>query len=154
MAIYACPDIYREHPSIHKYGKLETALSASGILKTWRASRPSPRRPRVVHFADIWDLAASDDRAAKRMLRQRATILADVIVDFALILNPNLILLGGEVGNHPALLREVNRLLEGSEFTVLRLALGALDIPAALSGAVSMSLEPTVLRLLHSSCQG
>jgi glucokinase len=58
------------------------------------------------------------------MLRQRATILADVILDLALILNPNLILLGGEVGNHPALLRELNSLLEGGEFAVLRVELG------------------------------
>jgi hypothetical protein len=62
-------------------------------------------------------------------------------------------LLGGEVGNHPALLRELNALLEGSEFAVSQLALGALGIPAALLGAVSISLEPTVLRLLHAPRQ-
>ena len=145
------PDVSREHPSIHKYGKLETALSASGILKSWRASAlASSFRSRVICVADVWDLAASGNAAAKRILRQRATILADVILDLALILNPNLILLGGEVGNHPALLREVNALLEGSEFAVLRVALGALGISAVLLGAVSIALEPTVLRLLQA----
>ena len=144
------PDISRENPSIHKYGKLETALSASGIVKSWRASGQATSRSRVMRAADVWDLAASGNAEAKRLLRQRATILADVILDLALILNPNLILLGGEVGNHPALLRELNALLEGSEFAVLRLALGALGIPAALLGAVSISLEPAVLRLLHA----
>jgi glucokinase len=144
------PDISREHPSIHKYGKLETALSASGILKSWRARGHATRRPRVTRVADIWDLAASGNAEAKRLLSQRATILADVILDLALILNPNLILLGGEVGNHPALLRELKALLEGSEFAVFRLALGVLGIPAVLLGAVSVSLEPTVLRLLHA----
>ena len=148
------PDISREHPSIHKYGKLETALSASGILKSWRARGRATRRSRVIRVADVWDLAASGNAEAKRLLSQRATILADVILDLALILNPNLILLGGEVGNHPALLRELNALLEGSEFAVFRLALGALGIPAALWGAVSISLEPTVLRLLHAPRQG
>ena len=88
------------------------------------------------------------------MLRQRATLLADVILDLALILNPNLILLGGEVGNHPALLRELNSLLEGSEFAVLRVELGALGIPAVLLGAISITLEPTVLRLLQAPRQG
>lgn len=144
------PNISREHPSIHKYGKLETALSASAILESWRTSGSSTRRSRVAHVADVWDLAASGDAAAKQILRQRATILADVILDLALILNPNVILLGGEVGNHPALLRAVNGLLEGTEFAVLRLALGALGIPAALLGAISISLEPTILRLLRA----
>ena len=147
------PDISREHPSIHKYGKLETALSASGILKSWRARGQATRRSRAIRVVDIWDLAASGNAEAKRLLSQRATILADVILDLALILNPNLILLGGEVGNHPALLHALNALLEGSEFAVFRLALGALGMPAALLGAVSISLEPTVLRLLHAPRQ-
>ena len=144
------PDISRERPSIHRYGKLETALSASGILKSWRASGHQTSRSRVINVADVWDLAASGNAEAKRLLRQRAMILADVILDLALILNPNLILLGGEVGNHPALLRELKALLEGSEFAVLRVALGALGIPAVLLGAVSIALEPTVLRLLQA----
>jgi len=149
------PNISREHPSIHKYGKLETALSASGILKSWRASAgASSFRSRVIRVADVWDLAASGNAEAKRILRQHATILADVILDLALILNPNLVLLGGEVGNHPALLREVNALLEGSEFAVLRVALGAVGIPAVLLGAVSIALEPTVFRLLQTPRRG
>jgi glucokinase len=149
------PNISRVHPSIHEYGKLETALSAAGILKSWRASRrASSFGSRVIRAADVWDLAASGNAAAKRLLRQRATILADVILDLALILNPNLILLGGEVGNHPVLLREVNVLLAGSEFAVLRVALGALGVPAALLGAVSIALEPAVLRLLKAPRRG
>lgn len=148
------PNISREHPSIHKYGKLETALSASGILTSWRASAGASRiRSRAMRVADIWDLAASGNAAAKRILRHRATILADVILDLALILNPNLILLGGEVAEHPALLREVNTLLEGSEFAVSRVALGDLGAPAVLRGAVTIALEPTVLRLLQARPQ-
>jgi glucokinase len=149
------PDISREHPAIHKYGELETALSAPGILKGWRASGQAARfRSRVNRVADVWDLAAAGNAEAKRLLRQRATILADVILDLALILNPNLILLGGEVGNHPVLLREVNALLEGSEFALLRVALGTLGVRAVLVGAVSVSLEPTLLHLLQAALRG
>jgi len=145
------PDISREHPSIHKYGKLETALSASSILKDWRANGArSSFHSRVARAADVWDLAASGSAEAKRILRQHATILADVILDLALILNPNLVLLGGEVGNHPALLREVDALLAGSEFAVSRVALGSLGVPAVLLGAVSIALEPTLSRLLQT----
>jgi len=145
------PDISREHPAIHKLGKLETALSAPSILENWRASAHKSSVPSRVRVADVWDLAASGNVKAKRILRQRATILADVILDLALILNPNLILLGGEVGNHPALLREVNGLLEGSEFAVSKVTLGALGLRAVLSGAVSIAVQPTLLRLLQRS---
>jgi glucokinase len=149
------PDISREHPSIRKYGKLETALSASGILKSWRATRRASHvDSRVNCVADVWDLAAAGNAQAKRLLRQRATILADVILDLALILNPNLILLGGEVGNHPAMVREVNALLKGSEFAVLQVALSPLGLRAVLLGAVSIALEPTVHRLLQAPRRG
>jgi len=144
------PSISREHPAIHRYGKLETALSAAGILKSWRARGQASRvRSRVNRVADVWDLAAAGNAAAKGILKQRATILADVILDLALILNPNLILLGGEVGNHPALLHEVNALLEGSEFAVVRVMLENLGASAVLRGAVSIALEPTIFGRLR-----
>jgi len=146
------PSISREHPAIHKYGKLETALSASGILKSWHFSGSSSVvGRRVKSVSHVWDLAAAGNAKAKRILRQRATILADVILDLALVLNPNLILLGGEMGNHPVMLNEVNQLLEGSEFAVARVALGALGTSAVLRGAVSIALEPAILDLLRSS---
>ena len=144
------PSISREHPTIHKYGELETVLSASGILQSWRSSgRTARHRSPLDRVAGVWDLAASGNSEAKRILRQRATILADVILDLALVLNPNLILIGGEVGNHPALLKEVNQLLEGSEFAIARVALGSLGKSAVLRGAVSVGIEPAISTLLR-----
>jgi len=149
------PDISREHPSIHKYGRLETALSASGILKTWRSNaRRTNFRSRVIRAGDVWDLAASGNVAAKRILRQCAMALSDVILDLGLILNPNLILLGGEVGSHPVLLGEVNALLKGSEFGILGVSLGVLGPSAVLLGAISIALEPAILRVLQAPRRG
>jgi glucokinase len=145
------PDIAREHPSTHKYGKLETALSASGILKSWRTGgRKSAVRLRVNRVADVWDLAAAGHAKAKRILSQRATILADAVLDLSLILDPSLILLGGEVGGHPVLLHEVQSLLQGSEFALVPVALGSLGRSAVLWGAVSVALEPAILGLLRA----
>lgn len=146
------PAISRERPAIHTYGKLEKALSASGILKSWRGSGQASRiRSRVTHAANVWDLAAAGNAEAKRILHQRAVILADVILDLALILNPSLILLGGEVGNHPVLLHELQTLLEGSEFPVVRVALGTLGSSAVLWGAACAALEPAIHRLLQAA---
>jgi glucokinase len=68
-------------------------------------------------------------------------------VNLSLILNPDLILLGGEVGSHPALIRSVQKQLEGSEFGVTRVGAGSLGDSAILWGAVLTALEviPTVL---------
>ena len=146
------PAISRERPAIHIYGELEKTLSASGILKSWRGSSQSSRiRSRPNYAADVWDLAAAGNAQAKRILKQRAAILADVILDLALILNPSLILLGGEVGNHPVLLHEMETLLEGSEFPVVRVALGMLGSSAVLWGAACTALEPAILGLLQAA---
>lgn len=146
------PAISRERPTIHEHGKLEKALSASGILKSWRGSgQASKIRPRVSQAADVWDLAAAGNSKAKRILKQRAAILADVILDLALILNPHLIMLGGEVGNHPVLLTELKSLLDGSEFPVVKVALGSLGPSAVLWGAACTALEPAIHRLLQTT---
>jgi glucokinase len=144
------PNISRDAPTIHEYGKLEKVLGAPGVLRSWRASsKRSRNHPKVKRAAEVLDLAAAGNAHAKRILKQRAVILADIILDLALILNPSAILLGGEVGNHPRLLEEVKTLLKGSEFAIVRLELGALGSSAVLWGAIYTALEPAVLRLLQ-----
>jgi glucokinase len=146
------PNISRERPTIHHYGKLEKLLGAPGILKSWQANRSRSRKhPKVSCAADVFDLAAAGNAEAKRLLNQRATLLADIVLDLALILNPSVILLGGEVGNHPRLLHEVELLLKGSEYAIVRVGLGALGDTAVLWGAIHSALEPAILGLLQPS---
>ena len=144
------PNISREHPTIHGYGRLEKVLGAPGILRSWRASRKRSRtHPSVSRAAEVFDLAAAGNAQAKKILFQRATILSDIVLDLALILNPSVILLGGEVGCHPRLLQAVKSLLKGSEFAVVRVGLGALGSAAVLWGAVYTAMESAVLGLLQ-----
>ncbi|MGC2450503.1 MAG: ROK family transcriptional regulator [Candidatus Sulfotelmatobacter sp.] len=146
------PSISREKPAIDASGRLEKVLGAAGILKSWRsASKGSRTLPQVNHAAEVLDLAAAGNAHAKQVLQQRAVILADVVLDMALILNPSVILLGGEVGNHPRLLQEVTSLLEGSEVPVVRIKLGALGSSAVLWGAIYSCLEPAILSLIQPS---
>ena len=129
------PTISRERPAVDAYGRLEKVLGAAGILKSWRSGIQGNRaHPQVSRAAEVFDLAAAGNAHAKRILKQRATILADVVLDMALILNPSVILLGGEVGNHPRLLKEVTTLLEGSEVPVVCAKLGTLGSSAVLWG--------------------
>ena len=146
------PNISRAHPSVHKYGKLEKVLGSPGILKSWRASsQRSGTSLKVNRAADVFDLAAAGNAQARLLLKQRATILADVVLDLALILNPSIILLGGEVGNHPFLVQEVANLLKGSEFPVVSVGLSALGSSAVLWGAIYAALDPAILGLLQPS---
>jgi glucokinase len=146
------PNISREHPTIHKYGRLEKVLGAPGIMKSWRASsQKSGTHLNVKRAADVFDLAAAGNAQARRLLKQRATILADIVLDLALVLNPSIILLGGEVGNHPFLLQELESLLQGSEFAVVRVGLGTLGSAAVLWGAICTALDPAILGLLQPS---
>jgi glucokinase len=144
------PHISRDFPKLHGYGRLEKVLGASGIVRSWRASRKGSRRsPKASSATEILDLAAAGNAQAKKILLQRAAILSDVILDLALILNPSVILLGGEVGSHPRLLHEVKLLLKGDEFAVVRVGLSALGSFAILWGGVYIAMEAAVLALLQ-----
>lgn len=146
------PNVSRESPTIYAYGRLEKVLGAPGILKSWRAVTKRTRaNPQVKRAAEVFDLAAAGNAHAKRILQQRAAILADVVLDIALILNPSVILLGGEVGNHPRLLQEVTALLSGSEVAVVRVNLSALGPFAVLWGAVHTALDSAIPALIPAS---
>jgi glucokinase len=144
------PHISREKPTLHGYGRLEKILGAPGILRSWRASHsPSQSHPKVSSAHEVIDLAAAGNARAKKILLQRATMLSDIILDLALILNPSIILLGGEVGSHPRLLQEVRTSLKGSEFAVGRVSLGALGSSAVLWGTIFMAMQSAVLSLIQ-----
>jgi glucokinase len=144
------PHISRDFPKLHGYGRLEKVLGAPGILRSWRAGRKGSRRsPKASRATEVLDFAAAGNAQAKKILLQRATILSDVILDLALILNPSVILLGGEVGSHPRLLQEVKLLLQGDEFAVVRVGLSALGSSAILWGGVYTAMEAAVLALLQ-----
>src|SRR5260370_33504899 len=82
-------NISREHPAIHKHGKLEKALGAAGILKSWRASSQVARTSvKVNRAADIFELAAAGKARAPRVLKWTATELADCGVGLAPNLHP------------------------------------------------------------------
>jgi glucokinase len=146
------PHISREHPTTHGYGRLEKVLGAPGILRSWRASKKRSRAHlKVTRAVDVFSLAAAGNAQAKKILLQRANILSDVILDLSLILNPSLILLGGEAGCHPRLLQEVKRQLRGSEFAAVKLGLAALGSSAVLWGAVFTATQVAISNLIQPS---
>ncbi len=145
------PHISARRPIIHDFGQLEKVLGNSGILKSWHAKRERAAvHTKVARGGEVFDLAAQGNAHAKQILLQRARILADVILDIALILNPSLILLGGEIGSHPTLLQAVKSLLKDDELAIARIGLGSLGASAVLWGAISVALESTISLLIRN----
>jgi glucokinase len=146
------PHISRRDTSLQEFGALETALSSTGIQQSWRETAAQMRTPvsgtRRMDVTAILDMAQRGEPAAKKVIKQRAAIVADVIVNLSLILNPGLIVLGGEVGRHPALLSFLGKELEGCEFAVPRIAAASLGEAAVLRGAIAMALEAIPSMLL------
>ncbi len=142
VAYLRVPSISRRQPTIHEFGELELVLTSSGILKSWHEeSGKAGRSGREIDAVGILNLAQAGDTRAEKIVRQRAEIVADIIVNLSLILNPGLILLGGEIGSHPALIDLVRKQLEGDEFAVTKVGSSAPGNRAVLWGAISLALD-------------
>jgi glucokinase len=131
------PHVARRQPAVLEFGALETVLSASGIRQSWREANGQ----KGVDVTTILDMAQRGEPGAKKIVRQRAALLSDVIVNLSLILNPSLILLGGEIGRHPVWLNFLDKELGQSEFAVPRIAVVSLGDAAVLCGAIATALD-------------
>jgi glucokinase len=156
IAYLRLPHVLRKQPALHEFGALESVLTSSGILKSWHEAVVKPRpgsapAPKPTDAQGVLDLAQADDPLAKKIILHRAGIVADVIVNLSLVLNPGLILLGGKVGSHPALLRLVTKELEQSEFAVPKIAAASLGEFAVLWGAIALALDAIPQLLLPES---
>ena len=99
--------------------------------------------------SQIFDLAAEGDRAAGEVVRYTSGILADAIADISLLLNPEVVVLGGGVGSHPELCRATERLVQRHEFAQPVLRSSSLGTQAQLHGAVSVSLSAVEENILE-----
>jgi glucokinase len=150
IAYLHLPSISRRQPTIHEFGELETVLTSSGILRSWRETSGPTEQGKDdadIDPVEILNLAKAGDPRAVKIIRRRSEIVADIVVNLSLILNPSLILLGGEIGSHPVLIDFVKKQLEGGEFAVTKIASSAPNQRAVLWGGISLALEaiPPVL---------
>lgn len=138
------PSTSRRQLTIHEFGELETVLSAKGILKSWGDARSKAShgldRAHVDALA-VFNLAQAGVGRAVTIVRHRSEIVADIVVNLSLILNPELIVLGGEIGSHPVMIDFVQKQLEGGEFAVTKLASSPPGMRAVLWGGISLALE-------------
>jgi glucokinase len=146
IAYLRLPDTSRKRLTIFEFGELESVLTSSGILAEWQ-TLGTRAAAKATTAQQILNLAENGNGAAEKIVQHRAGILSDIVLNLSLILNPSLILLGGAVGSHPALLRGVQRQLEGSEFGIARVVSSVLGDTGVLWGAILLALDfvPEVL---------
>jgi glucokinase len=146
IAYLRLPSISRRQPTIHEFGELESILTSSGILKSWNEGKGRPplgegRTRRELDAIGILNLAQAGDMHAGEIVLRRAEIVADIIINLSLVLNPGLIVLGGEVGSHPVLIDFVRKQLQGSEFAVTKIVPSSPGNRAALWGGIALAVD-------------
>jgi glucokinase len=128
-------------------GQLETEIGGDGIQARWQQaisrgrSKPTPDLLSL-QATQILDRAAEGDRCAGEVADVTASVLADAIADIVVLLNPQIVILGGGVGSHPELCRLTCSMIERHELADrLVIRSSALGTQAQLRGAVAVSLE-------------
>jgi len=153
IAYLRLPSVVRKQPALYEFGELESVLTEFGILKSWKEEISKPRngsKP-IADQPDaqaVLNLAQAGDPIARKVVLHRAAIVADMVVNLSLVLNPALIVLSGNVGSHPVLLNSVKKELEQSEFAIPKIAAASLGESAVLWGAIALALEQIPALLL------
>jgi glucokinase len=123
-------------------GALEAAIGIGGIERQWRELlSPGANGARSLRSTEILDRALKGDPAAQRIVDRVAEYLAMVCSYLSLILNCSLIVFGGEVGMHPALLQAVSARLADHDFAHPRLAITQLGSQVEMRGALCLALQ-------------
>lgn len=137
------------------HGGLEDEVGATGVLAAYtaragetssRARRAAPRTAEeVIALAQAGDPAAAEvaDYVGGRVGTAIASVLA--------VIDPQLVLIGGDVGSHPRLLDPVRRAVEQLVPLSARIETGSLGLDAPLQGAVVIALREARAQLFARS---
>ena len=118
-------------------GQLEDAISGKAIEQAWRKEGASVG----LRATEILDAAGAGNPVARRILENTALILSHAISNIGLILNPSVIVIGGEVGSNSSLFDRTVELIERNEVARPKLIQSALGSDAQLFGAIFAALE-------------
>ncbi len=143
----------RQPMRLQETGQLEQTIGGAGIEAMWQKLLRNKRNGRTsvllpLRAPQIFDLAEEGHALAGEVLNSVARILADAVATIALLMNPQMVVLGGGVGSHRALCRATDALLQQSEFAQPVLRSSPLGTEAQLFGAISVALAAADVDLL------
>ncbi len=125
-------------------GALEGAVGGDGVKAQWlrQWSESKTTLPKDACATDIFDEALKQNPLAQEVLQYSARTLAYAIYNMSLVLNCQLFVLGGGVGQHPALRDATRRLLEQRKTPAhVQVLPSSLGPDAQLTGAIFLALE-------------
>jgi predicted NBD/HSP70 family sugar kinase len=123
-------------PRGFRFGALETAVGGPAILERYRGYGGCDAGT----VREIFDLMAGGDMAAAATIEETARILATAIAAVSAILDPELVVMGGNIGIRPELVDAMRRFQPRCMPTPVRLEISALGSRATLIGAIGVAL--------------
>jgi glucokinase len=135
------PGFPGDPPKADQPGRLESAVGGRNVERAWLEQAALSEPASALQATAIFDLAATGDSKAREVLHRTAESLAMAITNLSLVLDLSLVVLSGGVGQHPGLLRAIERRLEPNEFARPQLVISSLKEEAASYGAVWLALQ-------------
>jgi glucokinase len=136
------PGLPSQDLAVKRLGALESAIGGEGIKKAWLANTNGRRNgAQSPQPTEIFDLAASGNVCAQRILHSTAEHLAQAIVNMNLILDTSLVVLGGGIGSHPGLVEATREALARNEFANPEVLASNLGHDAQLHGAIWLAIQ-------------
>jgi predicted NBD/HSP70 family sugar kinase len=121
-----------EH-EVRKRGTLETAASASGIVRA--ARRGGMRGP--VSARRVFEAAAAGDQRARSVVAEEARLVAKTVCAVITVVDPDLIVLGGGIGRAPGFAESVASELDRITPVMPAIRVSALGTDAVTDGCLS-----------------
>lgn len=116
-------------------GALECAISARGIIENYGS------HDEKLTVRDVLERAESGEDKALETVRRTAQLAALLVVSVDAILDPQKIILGGNVGRHPLMVRFINEALPSCTKRDITVEASTLASRATLLGAVAIALN-------------
>jgi glucokinase len=140
------PGFAGDPPKADQPGRLESAVGGPNIERVWLEQMGPDALGATLQATAIFDLAATGDEKAREVLQRTAEHLAMAITNLSLVLDLSLVVLSGGVGQHPGLLRAIERRLEPNEFARPQLVTSSLKEEAQSYGAIWLALQAVELQ--------
>lgn len=135
------PGLPREPLRVDSLGALETSIGGEGISNAWLACTRGSRGAQHQRPSEIFDRATRGHRCAVRVLETTSRHLATAIANISLVLDTQLIVLGGGIGRHPALVEATRKVLARNEFARPEVVASGLGSNAQLHGAIWLAIQ-------------
>jgi glucokinase len=136
------PGLPSQPLAVNRLGALETSIGGEAIKNAWLACANGGRNEaQSLQPTEIFDLAVSGNACAQGVLQVTAEHLATAIVNISLVLDTSLVVLGGGIGGHPALVEAARKAVARNEFANPDVVASGLGHDAQIYGAIWLAIQ-------------